>query len=158
VLQGKNGIGRITAFDPTDFACRIAGEVKGFDPYQYIEKKEVKKMGRFIQFAIAASECAISSSGLKVEAENEEQVGVYIGSGIGGFEVIEREHQTLLEHGPRPSRRFSFRPPSSIWHPGMFPSAAAPRGQIRLRPRPAPPARTPSAIRSVSSSAATPTP
>ncbi len=101
VLQGKNGIGRITAFDPTDFACRIAGEVKGFDPYQYIEKKEVKKMGRFIQFAIAASECAISSSGLKVEAENEEQVGVYIGSGIGGFEVIEREHKTLLEHGPR---------------------------------------------------------
>ena len=101
VLQGKNGIGPITAFDATDFACRIAGEVKGFDPYRYIEKKEVKKMGRFIQFAIAASECALASSGLKVDAENEEQVGVYIGSGIGGFEVIEREHKTLLEHGPR---------------------------------------------------------
>jgi 3-oxoacyl-[acyl-carrier-protein] synthase II len=101
VLQGKNGIGPITAFDATDFACRIAGEVKGFDPYQYIEKKEVKKMGRFIQFAIAASDCALSCSGLKVDAENEEQVGIYIGSGIGGFEVIEREHKNLLEHGPR---------------------------------------------------------
>ncbi len=101
VLQGKSGIGPITAFDATDFACRIAGEVKGFDPYRYIEKKEVKKMGRFIQFAIAASECALSCSGLKVDSDNEEQVGVYIGSGIGGFEVIEREHKTLLEQGPR---------------------------------------------------------
>ena len=101
VLSGKSGVGPITAFDATEFACRIAGEVKGFDPYKYVEKKEVKKMGRFIQFAIAASECALSSSGLKVDAENEERVGVYIGSGIGGFEVIEREHKTLLEHGPR---------------------------------------------------------
>ena len=101
VLQGKNGIGPITAFDAKEFACRIAGEVKGFDPYQYIEKKEVKKMGRFIQFAIAASDCAFSCSGLNVDADNEEQVGVYIGSGIGGFEVIEREHKNLLEHGPR---------------------------------------------------------
>ena len=99
--SGKSGIGPITAFDATDFACRIAGEVKGFDPYKYIEKKEVKKMGRFIQFAIAASECALSNSGLQVDAGNDERVGVYIGSGIGGFEVIEREHKTLLEHGPR---------------------------------------------------------
>jgi len=99
--SGKSGIGPITAFDAAEFACRIAGEVKGFDPYKYIEKKEVKKMGRFIQFAIAASECALSCSGLKVDAENDERVGVYIGSGIGGFEVIEREHKTLLEHGPR---------------------------------------------------------
>jgi 3-oxoacyl-[acyl-carrier-protein] synthase II len=75
--------------------------VKGFDPANYIEKKEIKKMGRFIQFAIAAAECAFQASGLKVTPENAEQVGVYIGSGIGGFEVIEREHQTLLEHGPR---------------------------------------------------------
>jgi 3-oxoacyl-[acyl-carrier-protein] synthase II len=101
VRQGKSGIGPITEFDATEFSCRIAGEVKGFDPHKYIEKKEVKKMGRFIQFAIAASECALSGSGLKVDAENEERVGVYIGSGIGGFEVIEREHKNLLEHGPR---------------------------------------------------------
>jgi 3-oxoacyl-[acyl-carrier-protein] synthase II len=98
---GRSGIGPITRFDATGFSCRIAGEVKGFDPARYIEKKEIKKMGRFIQFAIAAAECALSSSGLKVTPDNAEQVGVYIGSGIGGFEVIEREHQTLLEHGPR---------------------------------------------------------
>ncbi|HKW98670.1 MAG TPA: beta-ketoacyl-ACP synthase II [Bryobacteraceae bacterium] len=101
IRTGKSGIARIAGFDPTGFACQIAGEVKGFDPHKYVEKKEVKKMGRFIQFAIAAADCAIASSGLKVDAQNEEQVGVYIGSGIGGFDVIEREHKTLLEHGPR---------------------------------------------------------
>jgi len=101
IRAGKSGIGPITQFDASAFSCRIAGEVKGFDPARYIEKKEIKKMGRFIQFAIAASDCALAHSGLKVTPETEEMVGVYIGSGIGGFEVIEREHQTLLEHGPR---------------------------------------------------------
>jgi 3-oxoacyl-[acyl-carrier-protein] synthase II len=101
IRAGKSGIARITQFDPAAFSCQIAGEVKGFNPADYIEKKEIKKMGRFIQFAIAAADFALKSSGLKVTAENEERVGVYIGSGIGGFEVIEREHQTLLEHGPR---------------------------------------------------------
>ena len=101
ILTGKSGIGGITQFDASAFSCRIAGEVKGFNPADYIEKKEIKKMGRFIQFAIAAADFALKHSGLKVTAENEERVGVYIGSGIGGFEVIEREHQTLLEHGPR---------------------------------------------------------
>jgi 3-oxoacyl-[acyl-carrier-protein] synthase II len=101
IRAGKSGIGPISQFDATAFSCRIAGEVKGFDPAAYIEKKEIKKMGRFIQFAIAASDFALKSSGLKVTPEIAEEVGVYIGSGIGGFEVIEREHQTLLEHGPR---------------------------------------------------------
>ena len=101
ILAGKSGIGPITQFDATAFSCRIAGEVKGFDPAAYIEKKEIKKMGRFIQFSIAASDFAMQSSGLKVTPEIAEQVGVYIGSGIGGFEVIEREHLTLLKHGPR---------------------------------------------------------
>ena len=101
IRAGKSGIARITQFDPAAFSCQIAGEVKGFNPADYIEKKEIKKMGRFIQFAIATADFALKSSGLKVTAENEERVGVYIGSGIGGFEVIEREHQTLLEHGPR---------------------------------------------------------
>ena len=101
IRSGKCGIGPITQFDATAFSCRIAGEVKGFDPAVYIEKKEIKKMGRFIQFAIAAAECALQHSGLKVLPEDAEEIGVYIGSGIGGFEVIEREHQTLLEFGPR---------------------------------------------------------
>jgi len=101
VRAGRSGIGTITQFDPSAFSCRIAGEVKGFDPARYIEKKEIKKMGRFIQFAVAAADFALSDSGLKVTPENAEQVGVYIGSGIGGFEVIEREHKILLEHGPR---------------------------------------------------------
>jgi len=101
VKAGASGIGAITAFDATAFNCRIAGEVKGFDPANYIEKKEIKKMGRFIQFAIAATEFAIQSSGFKVASTEEaERTGVYIGSGIGGFEVIEREHKILLEKGP----------------------------------------------------------
>jgi len=101
IRNAKSGIGPITQFDAAAFSCRIAGEVKGFDPANYIEKKEIKKMGRFIQFAIAAADYALQSSGLKVTPEISEQVGVYIGSGIGGFEVIEREHQTYLEQGPR---------------------------------------------------------
>jgi 3-oxoacyl-[acyl-carrier-protein] synthase II len=100
IRSGTSGIDRITAFDPTGFNCQIAGEVKSFDPANYIEKKEIKKMGRFIQFAIAAADCALKSSGLKVSPEVAERVGVYIGSGIGGFEVIEREHKILLEKGP----------------------------------------------------------
>jgi 3-oxoacyl-[acyl-carrier-protein] synthase II len=101
IRASRSGIAGITAFDATAFSCRIAGEVKGFDPANYIEKKEIKKMGRFIQFAIAAADFALKDSGLTVTPDIAEEVGVYIGSGIGGFEVIEREHQTLLEHGPR---------------------------------------------------------
>jgi len=101
IQQGCNGISRIESFDASAFACRIAGEVKHFDPADYIEKKDIKKMGRFIQFAIAATECALSTSGFKIEPGTEERVGVYIGSGIGGFDVIEREHLTYLTHGPR---------------------------------------------------------
>ena len=101
IRAGKCGIGPITQFDATAFSCRIAGEVKGFNPGDYIEKKEIKKMGRFVHFAVAAADFALKGSGLKVTPEIAEQVGVYIGSGIGGFEVIEREHRTLLEHGPR---------------------------------------------------------
>ncbi len=101
ILAGKSGIGPITLFDTTGFACTIAGEVRNFDPHQFMDKKEIKKVGRFIQFAIAASDYAIASSGLKVDPEWADRVGVYIGSGIGGFDVIEREHRTYLEHGPR---------------------------------------------------------
>jgi 3-oxoacyl-[acyl-carrier-protein] synthase II len=100
VCASRSGVGPITQFDATKFSARIAAEVHGFDPLRFIEKKEVKKVGRFIQFAIAASEEALSSSGLKVTPDNDESVGVYIGSGIGAFEVIEREHRIMLEKGP----------------------------------------------------------
>ena len=101
IRAGKCGIGPITQFDAAAFSCRIAGEVKNFNPGDYIEKKEIKKMGRFIQFAVAAADYALKDSGLVVTPDDAEEVGVYIGSGIGGFEVIEREHRNLLEHGPR---------------------------------------------------------
>ena len=101
VCAGQNGIGPITLFDASQHACRIASEVKNFDPLQWMEKKELKKMGRFIQFAVAAADFAMKESGLKLTPELAERTGVYIGSGIGGFDVIEREYQALLKGGPR---------------------------------------------------------
>ena len=101
VLAGKSGVAKITHFDAAQFSCQIAAEVKGFDPLNFIEKKEIKKMGRFIHLAIAAADEAMKMSGLVVTPELSERVGVHIGSGIGGFDVIEREHAALLAGGPR---------------------------------------------------------
>jgi 3-oxoacyl-[acyl-carrier-protein] synthase II len=101
LLAGKSGVGRITQFDTSRHACQIAAEVKNFDPLNFIEKKEVKKMGRFIHLALAAAEEAMQTSGLKVTPQNAETIGVHIGSGIGGFDIIEREHTNLMEGGPR---------------------------------------------------------
>jgi 3-oxoacyl-[acyl-carrier-protein] synthase II len=101
LLAGKSGVARITGFDASAFACQIAAEVKNFDPLNFIEKKEVKKMGRFIHVAIAAADEALKMSELKITPENDERVGVHIGSGIGGFDIIEREHTALMEGGPR---------------------------------------------------------
>ena len=100
LLAGHSGIGPITQFDTTGFDSRIAGEVRNFDPLKWVEKKELKKMGRFILFAIAASEFAVEMSGLKVSPEEGDSTGVYISSGIGGFDVIEREHLKLMQGGP----------------------------------------------------------
>ena len=101
VRNARSGIGPITAFDAAAYTTRIAGQVKGFDPEKYIERKEIKKMGRFIHLAVAAADFALSASGLKVDPDNAERVGVYIGSGIGGFEVIEREFENLIRGGPK---------------------------------------------------------
>jgi 3-oxoacyl-[acyl-carrier-protein] synthase II len=100
LLAGKSGIGLITAFDATAFDCRIAGEVRNFDPLRWIEKKEVKKTGRFIQLAMAAADFAVKMAALEVTPEIADATGVYIGSGIGGFDVIEREHSKYLHGGP----------------------------------------------------------
>ena len=101
LLAGKSGAASITHFDTTGFPVTFAAEVKGFDPLRFVEKRDVKKMGLFIQFAMAASEFAMEQSGLKITPDIAERTGVYIGSGIGGFDVIEREHTELMKGGPR---------------------------------------------------------
>ena len=102
LLAGKSGVERITSFDVSAFACQIAAEVKNFDALQFIEKKEARKMARFIHLAIAASDEALRMANYKVvNEETAERTGVNIGSGIGGFDIIEREHSNLLNGGPR---------------------------------------------------------
>jgi 3-oxoacyl-[acyl-carrier-protein] synthase II len=101
LCAGQSGIGPITRFDASGFATQFAGEVKGFDPLQFIEKKELKKMDIFIQFAVAASQYAMDHSGLTITPQIAPRVGVFIGSGIGGFTTIEREHISYLDGGPR---------------------------------------------------------
>lgn len=101
IVEGKSGVGKITHFDASAHACQIAAEVKNFDPLNFIEKKEVKKMGRFIHLAMAATDEAMKMCGLQITPENATRVGVHIGSGVGGFDVIEREHEALMKGGPR---------------------------------------------------------
>jgi 3-oxoacyl-[acyl-carrier-protein] synthase II len=100
LVAGVSGIGLITQFDAANFDCKIAGEVKNFDPFLWIEKKELKKMGRFIQLALASADAAVKHAQWKPEQSNLEEVGVYVSSGIGGFDIIEREHGKLLFGGP----------------------------------------------------------
>ncbi len=101
LVAGKSGMAPITQFDATNYPVTFAAEVKGFDPLQFVDKKESRKMARFIHLALAAAHEALESSGLKIDAANAERVGVFIGSGIGGFEIIEREHTNLMNGGPR---------------------------------------------------------
>ena len=100
LVAGCSGVGPITHFDTTGFDCTIAGEVKNFDPLNWIEKKDIKKMARFIQIGLAGADFAVKSANWKPEDSNLDEVGVYVSSGIGGFDIIEREHWKLVQGGP----------------------------------------------------------
>ena len=123
LLAGKSGMAPITSFDTTGFPVTFAAEVKNFNPLNFVDKKEARKMGRFIHFALAAAHEALQHSGLKIGPANAERVGVHIGSGIGGFDVIEREHLALLHGGPRKI--------SPFFIPGTIANLAA--GQVSIR-------------------------
>src|SRR5450432_2477557 len=127
LLAGRSGMAEIKAFDLTGHPVRFAAEVKDFDPLLFIDKKEARKMGRFIHFAIAASQEAMDHSGLKVDETNRDRVGVHIGSGIGGFDVIEREHSAMLAGGPRKI--------SPFFIPGSIVNLAAGHVSIRFGAR-----------------------
>jgi 3-oxoacyl-[acyl-carrier-protein] synthase II len=123
LLSGRSGIGPVTRFDASDFSVRIAGEVKNFDPLRWVEKKDVKKMDVFIQYAIAAASFAMEDSRLELEGQAADRTGVYIGSGIGGFATMEREHAVLMSSGPRRI--------SPFFIPAMIINLAA--GQVSIR-------------------------
>jgi len=123
LMDGKSGTGPITSLDASAYACRIAGEVKDFDPLQYLDRKAVRKADRFVQLGIAASDIALADSGFEITDDNRDQVGVFVGAGIGGLPLIEKMHGVLLEKGP--SRV------SPFFIPGLIANMAA--GQVSIR-------------------------
>ena len=123
LIEGRSGVGRITKFDATNYACQIAGEVRGFEPEAWIEKKEVKKSDTFIHYAIAAAQIAVDDAKLDYKSEDSDRFGVIIGSGIGGLPLIEEMHTKLMERGP--SRI------SPFFIPGLIVNLAA--GHVSIR-------------------------
>jgi 3-oxoacyl-[acyl-carrier-protein] synthase II len=101
LIQGKSGVSTITRFDTSDFAVKIAAEVKDFNPLDFMNKKDAKRMDRFVQFAVAASKMALEHAGLDMDKVEKERVGTYIGSGIGGLETLEEQHKVMMKRGPR---------------------------------------------------------
>lgn len=101
LVAGRSGAGPITKFDTEGYSVRIAAEVKGFDPHQWLEPKEARKVDTFVHYAVAASDMALEDAGLEITEDNAHRVGVVIGSGIGGFPLIEKNHEKLLDRGPR---------------------------------------------------------
>jgi 3-oxoacyl-[acyl-carrier-protein] synthase II len=123
LMDGRSGVGPITRFDAAAFPCRIAGEVRGFDPADYLEKKEIKKSDAFIQYAVAAADFAVADAGLAIAGADAERIGVIIGSGIGGLPLIEAMHQVLITRGPDRI--------SPFFIPGLIVNMAA--GQVSIR-------------------------
>jgi 3-oxoacyl-[acyl-carrier-protein] synthase II len=123
LVEGRSGVGPITRFDATDYPCRIAGEVRGFDPADYVEKKEIKKSDTFIHYAVAAASFAVDDAGLEIGPGEAERVGVIIGSGIGGLPLIESTHTLVMERGPGRI--------SPFFIPGLIVNMAA--GQVSIR-------------------------
>ena len=152
---GKSGVEQITGFDTTQFACSLAAEVKNFNPLQFIDKKEARKMARFIHLAIAATDEALHMANYKVKNRSRRSARACdIGSGIGGFDIIEREHYNLLNGGPRKISPFFI--PSAIVNlaAGQVSMRHNAKGRTKRRARPAPPAHTPLATPRASSSMA----
>ncbi len=125
LLEGRNGVERITRFDPSEVNAQIAGEVKGFQPEEYMDKKEAKRMDRYTQFAIAAAKMAVQDSGLDLEKENLDRIGTFIGSGIGGIETMHTQYEKMFDKGPGRI--------SPFFIPMMIPNMAAGRVSIELR-------------------------
>ena len=100
LLDGRSGIGAITHFDAARHAARIAAEVKGFNPHDYMERKDAKRMDRFAQFAVATSQQALADARLEITALNAEQIGVMIGTGVGGLKIMEEQQEVYLNRGP----------------------------------------------------------
>jgi len=146
LINGVSGIAPITRFDASKHDAQIAGEVKGFDPLQWIEKKEARKMDLFIHFAVAAAQMAYDDSGLKVTEDNRERIGVFVGTGMGGIPALEESHRILMEKGP--GRISAFFIPSIITNlaSGQISMRFGMKGPTRASAPPAPPEITPSAI------------
>ena len=143
LMAGRSGIGPVTKFDATEYKSRIAGEVRNFNPEDFLEKKAIKRMDDFIQYAVASARMAMDDSRLKVDEKNADRIGCVIGCGLGGLATLQKSHQILLEKGQTESVLFSSPCSSAIWPPDRFPLNSASKAPICARPRPAPQAPTP---------------